>query len=153
MTTWKINPAWEDAPYDLPWLFKPQSINIMPKPKGTICIDFDGVIHSYVQPWINATTIPDPPVYGAFDFIIRCQEQGFQVAIFSSRSHQEGGIPAMIAWFKEHGFYNTDSLDFPREKPPALIYIDDRGFCFRGEWPSAHFLETFRPWNRADDAK
>lgn len=114
----------------------------------TICIDFDGVIHSYVQPWAGAEVIPDPSVFGAFGFIIACQEAGFQVAIFSCRSHQPGGVQAMVEWFKNYGFMNTDSLDFPVTKPQAVIYIDDRAFLFKGEWPTMHFLETFRLWNR-----
>ena len=126
--------------------------NIIDGIKKTICIDFDGVIHSYVQPWIDATTIPDPPVYGAFDFINRCIADGYPGAIHSSRSHQLGGTAAMKAWLTEHGF-DASTVQFPQEKPPAVIYIDDRGFCFKGEWPTFQFLDTFRPWNRADDAK
>lgn len=115
-----------------------------------ICIDFDGVIHSYVQPWINATTIPDPAVFGAFPFIRDSQSAGYRVAIFSSRSHQPGGIEAMKNWLKEAGLEQEaiDKIEFPKEKPPALIYIDDRAFHFKGEWPTIHFLNTFRPWNR-----
>ena len=121
----------------------------------TICIDFDGVIHSYVQPWVGATIIPDPAVYGAFDFIKRCIADGYTVAVFSSRSRYQDGIDAMRKWFIEHGLdeETLHLIQFPVEKIPAVIYIDDRGFCFRGEWPNAHFLKTFRPWNRADDAK
>ena len=159
MKNWKINPAWEDAPYDPSWIFKtpltnPMS-NIIDGIQKTICIDFDGVIHSFVQPWISATVIPDPAVYGAFDFIKRCIADGYTVAVFSSRSHQFRGIDAMKAWFIEHGLDETtlQQIQFPQEKPPAIIYIDDRGYRFIGEWPTAHFLETFRPWNRADDAK
>lgn len=127
----------------------------MSKFKGTICLDFDGVIHSYVQPWIDATTIPDPPVYGAFEFIQRCIADGYTVAIHSSRSHQLGGTAAMKAWFIEHGFdqETLKLMQFPQEKPPAILYIDDRGFCFTGTWPTAHFIETFRPWNRSDENK
>jgi hypothetical protein len=117
----------------------------------TICIDFDGVIHSYVSPWIDATIIPDPPVFGAFQFIELCLQNDFKVAIFSSRSGQPRGIEAMIQWFQSSGFQSADSrLDFPKEKPPAVIYIDDRAFLFKGEWPTVNYLKTFRPWNRGD---
>jgi hypothetical protein len=121
--------------------------------KGTICLDFDGVIHSYMQPWIDAITIPDPAVFGAFEFITQCLDDGYAVAVHSSRSHQLGGTAAMKEWFKTSGFERVDELMFPQEKPPAIIYIDDRGYRFTGVWPDRHFLETFRPWNRSDDDK
>ena len=34
-----------------------------------LCLDFDGVIHSFTSGWRGAGIIPDPPVPGALDFI------------------------------------------------------------------------------------
>ena len=53
--------------------------------KKTLCLDFDGVVHSYTSGWKGALTIPDPPVAGALRFIIEA-DQHFKVAIFSSRA-------------------------------------------------------------------
>lgn len=53
--------------------------------KPTLCLDFDGVLHSYSSGWKGADIIPDPPVAGAADFIIEAQ-QHFIVAVYSSRS-------------------------------------------------------------------
>lgn len=117
-------------------------------PKKTICLDFDGVIHAYTTPWQAAHIIPDAPVPGAFDFITECLDNGFRVAVFSSRSHQLGGTRAMQSWFQLHHFPDTDHIDFPQEKPPAVLYIDDRGFHFQGTFPSMDFLKSFQPWNR-----
>ena len=65
--------------------------------KPILCLDFDGVIHSYTSGWKGARNIPDPPVPGALDFILAAQAQ-FTVAILSSRSHQWGGRRAMRLW-------------------------------------------------------
>ena len=62
--------------------------------KPILCLDFDGVIHSYTSGWKGADVIPDPPVDGALDFLERASAH-FDVQIFSSRSNQPGGIEAM----------------------------------------------------------
>ena len=69
--------------------------------KPILCLDFDGVIHSYTSGWKGARIILDPPVPGALDFILAAQAQ-FTVAILSSRSHQWGGRRAMKRWMRNH---------------------------------------------------
>lgn len=69
--------------------------------KPILCLDFDGVIHSYSSGWKGAAVIPDPPVPGALEFIREAVEH-FDVQIFSSRSHQWGGKRAMKRWLREH---------------------------------------------------
>lgn len=39
-------------------------------------------------------------------------------------------------------------ISFPKNKPPALVTLDDRAITFEGEWPSIDDLREFRPWNR-----
>jgi hypothetical protein len=53
--------------------------------KPILCLDFDGVIHSYSSGWKGAAVIPDPPVPGALPFIVAAMEK-FTVAIHSSRA-------------------------------------------------------------------
>src|SRR5262245_1372983 len=67
--------------------------------KPILCLDFDGVIHSYTSGWKGVDVIPDPPVPGALDFIDKAREH-FIVAIYSSRSGQIGGKHAMTEWLK-----------------------------------------------------
>ena len=127
--------------------------------KPILCLDFDGVIHSYTSGWRGAAKIPDPPVNGAIAFIIEAVDH-FDVHIFSSRSNQEGGIDAMQQWLAYHWsqYHEEPPVDFlslartmikwPTEKPPALVTIDDRAITFTGEWPDMQSLLEFKPWNK-----
>ncbi len=129
----------------------PNQLKVLP----ILCLDFDGVIHSYTTPWINAATIPDPPVEGAIEFLLQALEH-FTVVIYSSRSGQRGGIDAMVAWLKQHAsdcWDNDDhdglcNIEFASEKPAAFLTIDDRAICFDGTWPSIESLKSFKPWNK-----
>jgi len=127
--------------------------------KPILCLDFDGVLHSYASGWKGADRIPDPPVDGAMDFIMRATNH-FRVAIFSSRSNQPGGIDAMKAWlrhkFTDH-FITCEpgmradvlaEIEWPTEKPAAFLTIDDRALTFDGTWPSIDTLKAFQPWNK-----
>lgn len=124
--------------------------------KPILCLDFDGVIHSYTSRWQGAEVIPDPPVDGAIGFMLDALHR-FDVVIFSSRSNQDGGIDAMRAWLKEHAgncWYESlqgpglEDVRFVKEKPPALVTIDDRAITFTGEWPSLDQISNFKPWNK-----
>lgn len=127
--------------------------------KKTLCLDFDGVVHQYVSPWVDAVTIPDPPVPGAVEFLQHASRY-FTVAIFSSRSHVVGGVEAMQTWLLSHmraehraGVnpveFVTQTIRWPRQKPPAHLYIDDRGMHFDGNW--GHYdpvkLLEFKTWS------
>lgn len=119
--------------------------------KPILCLDFDGVIHSYTSGWKAADVIPDPPVPGAMDFL-REAVKHFRVAIFSSRSNQPGGLDAMkdyVALNSQSGFHDPiEDIEWPLEKPPAFVTIDDRAITFTGEWPSMDSLLAFKPWNK-----
>jgi hypothetical protein len=60
--------------------------------KPILCLDFDGVIHSYISGWCGARNIPDPPMPGALNFIAEAIEEGWDVVIHSSRARHFGGI-------------------------------------------------------------
>lgn len=129
--------------------------------KPILCLDFDGVIHSYTSGWKGAATIPDPMVAGALHFIWDAQKY-FTVAVYSSRSGQLGGIAAMQEYLRKHaansfdegpwcddphlGFLNQ--IEWPTEKPPAMISLDDRALTFTGSWPNINKLRDFKPWNK-----
>ena len=124
--------------------------------KPILCLDFDGVIHSYTSGWKGADRIPDAPVPGAIDFILGALLH-FDVQIFSSRSNQSGGIAAMKDWLCKYiepitTLHAADIVEneikWPTEKPPALVTIDDRAVTFTGTWPSFESLLSFKPWNK-----
>lgn len=122
-----------------------------------LCLDFDGVVHSYTSGWKGARNIPDEPVEGAFMFIALALVNDWDVVIHSSRARYWGGISAMRAWLKNHsGNMWWDSpagsglerVRFVRWKPSALITIDDRALTFTGKWPTFNELSAFKPWNK-----
>ncbi len=131
--------------------------------KPILCLDFDGVLHSYESGWQGATIIPDPPVAGTIAFLYEAI-QYFDVCIFSSRSHQAGGIDAMMDWLSmwEEAWLAAErskgqpqmrttlllNIRWPTEKPAAFLTIDDRALTFTGKWPNMETLRTFRPWNK-----
>jgi hypothetical protein len=128
--------------------------------KLLLCLDFDGVLHSYSSGWKGADVIPDLPVLGAMAFLWTATDH-FRVVIFSSRSSQPGGMKAMINWtakhFREQFPGPADrpqveaklhQIEWPMEKPPAFLTIDDRAITFTGEWPDIETLMAFKPWNK-----
>lgn len=112
--------------------------------KPILCLDFDGVIHSYTSGWKGADVIPDDPVPGAIE-LIKQASIPFEVMIYSSRNHQRGGIEAMRGWFIRHGL-DLPLSAFPLSKPPAFLTLDDRVITFLGEWPNIDALLKFKPW-------
>ena len=131
--------------------------------KPIICLDFDGVIHSYGSGWKGAAVIPDPPVLGAMQFLRALFEDGrFTTAIHSSRSKSLRGRWAMQRYIRrelieEFGHQIgpcmdplyieiLDAIRWPWFKPAAFLTIDDRALTFRGVWPELAALSAFRTW-------
>jgi hypothetical protein len=121
-----------------------------------LCLDFDGVLHSYASGWQGPNVIPDPPVAGAFGFL-REAGQHFTLAVYSSRSHEPGGVEAMRAWLHQWAARELppgtdlsflERIQFPTHKPGAAVTLDDRALTFTGEWPSVETLKNFRPWHQ-----
>ena len=116
--------------------------------KQTVVFDFDGVIHSYTSGWQATEIIADPPVPGIKEAIEEIRAAGYEVVVVSTRCATMSGYGAIRAWLDDHGI-EVDGLR--TEKPPAIVYIDDRAICFDGD-PSKLLrkIQRFEPWNRKD---
>jgi hypothetical protein len=127
-----------------------------------LCLDFDGVVHSYKSGWQGADVIPDDVTPGFFEWLDEAA-QFFRIIVHSSRSKETGAIEAMQLWFyhqrkkwRAAGGVSPikDSrpveVEFVENKPAAFISIDDRALTFDGNWQ--HYrpadLLNFRPWNK-----
>ena len=97
-----------------------------PAPK-TVCIDFDGCLADY-HGWKNTDTL-DPPYPGAKEFVERVLATGYRVVIHTTRRSVR-----VEAWLYQWKF---PSVDVSNVKPKAMVYIDDRGFRFTGDWDAA----------------
>lgn len=127
--------------------------------KPTLCIDFDGVIHSYERGWQNGE-IYGTIVPGFFEWAEQAAKL-FKLVIYSSRSKDEKGAMAMTAWFiaqrkkwrEAGGMHETTdplSFEFAHEKPAAWVTIDDRAIQFRGDWKAPELspekLREYKSW-------
>jgi hypothetical protein len=121
--------------------------------KEILSVDFDGTLSDYKK-WHGADIINDPPIPGAMAFLKEATDH-FRVAIFSSRSNLPGGIAAMQGWLAKHNRQPDGSypdwlllLEWPVDKPPAQVSLDDRAIPFNGIYPSMETLRNFKPWNK-----
>lgn len=119
--------------------------------KPILCIDFDGVIHSYEKGWQGGViygTVTD----GFFEWATLASEW-FELVIYSSRSKDPEMLERMQSWMKAQMLTAEVMLNFTyaSQKPPAFLTIDDRALTFHGSWSDGHLdpanLRTFKPWN------
>lgn len=103
----------------------------------TIALDFDGVIHSYVNGWTGE--IPeDTPMEGIEEFMKSLTAKGWILKIFSTRNPEH--IQNWLKNYELEGYIKS----IHSEKIPAKLYIDDRGYHFDGDFKKAEdFIDTF----------
>lgn len=126
--------------------------------KPILCIDFDGVIHSYERGWQDGT-IYGNVTPGFFDWV-REVKQHFRLVIYSSRSKTKLGIAEIKNWLEDqiHNAYenpkpiHVGDFEFAHEKPAAFLTIDDRAITFNGDWSvlDVEFLRNFKPWTQRE---
>ena len=120
------------------------------KNKPTVAIDFDGVIHSYTSGWQGADKCQDGLVAG-IDCAIADLRKDHKVIVVSSRAATPEGRVAIRDYLKK---YNIEVDGIQAEKPPAIVYIDDRAICFNGFTGTlAKQVREFKPWYRRDIEK
>ena len=92
-----------------------------------ICLDFDGVLHSYTHGW-TGTRPTDLPTPGAVMFTRWLLQRGYQVVVQSTRARLTDGHQAILDWLKHYGF--PYAIGVVTEKPAACLYVDDRAWRF-----------------------
>lgn len=108
--------------------------------KYTVCVDFDGVLTDY-SGWKGEDHF-DSPREGAKEFLEELANE-YKVVILTTRPSDK-----VWAWLREHGLdkWVTDVTD---RKPPALVYVDDRAVCFRGNFRHTLYdIRAFEPYWR-----
>jgi hypothetical protein len=93
----------------------------------TVCLDFDGVIHSYTSGWNGGAPPRDRPSDGALDFVNSLLSGGFRVVYLTVRAETEHGKDGVQKWLVRYGFPLAEITD---KKPPAIAYVDDRAVAY-----------------------
>lgn len=131
--------------------------------KPILCVDFDGVIHSYEKGWQDGA-IYGTATAGFFPWLAKAKEH-FRITVYSSRSKTPEGIEKMRRWLENQEcewLLNTSAgananlagnvgcIEFAHEKPPAFLTIDDRAVTFSGSWEALdpETMSHFKPWNQ-----
>ena len=96
----------------------------------TVCLDFDGVVHSYQSGWQGEATVADPPIHGV-DRAISQLRKDYRVVIYSVRCESDTGRAAIEQWLAKH---RIEVDEICASKPPAFVYVDDRAIRFTGNW-------------------
>lgn len=129
--------------------------------KPTLCLDFDGVVHSYEEGW-KGGVIYGSVVPGFFEWAARASEH-FELVIYSSRSKDPDLRRKMMDWLRAREwewrgtpttepqpYLPEDVFRFAHEKPAAWLTIDDRAIRFDGDWKAPELspaaLLAYKPW-------
>lgn len=115
--------------------------------KRRIVFDFDGVVHRYSKGWQDGS-IYDGPVLGIKQVIDALRNvDGYEVVIMSTRSRDEKGKKAIQEWLDKYNIY-VDGIY--SDKPPAMIYVDDRAVCFDGDCDNLiKQIRSFKTWQES----
>ena len=73
------------------------------------------------------------------------------MVVVSTRCKNESGMSAIYAYLEKHNIVVDDVM---AEKPPAIVYIDDRAICFDGKSDELlEKIEKFEPWYKRSEQK
>ncbi len=118
--------------------------------RWTVAVDVDGVLHQYDGNWQGAEVLNGLPVPGAIKWLEIITEE-YDVAICSTRCATPEGCLAIKLWLQKHGIspLALSRITVEAGKPPALLYVDDRGWRFDGiNWPLPEDVRDASPWWR-----
>lgn len=115
--------------------------------RKTVVFDFDGVIHSYTSGWKGAENITDSLVPGIKEALIDLSKD-YEIIVVSTRCKTREGRAAIEKYFESNGLLGVVSRVLS-EKPPAIVYVDDRAICFDGHPETLRErIDSFKPWNK-----
>ena len=114
-----------------------------------LCIDFDGVLHSYTSGWQGIDVIPDAPVRGAIPMTYLYLEE-FSVAVYSARSAQPAGIAAMKDWLRHQAMQfrmalQVGQFDSVLEQMPLAMVADWQPLFDKGALVDRLIFPTVKP--------
>ena len=111
--------------------------------KKTIVFDFDGVIHRYSKGWQDGS-IYDKPTEGIKETIEELRKE-YKIIVVSTRSATEEGRKSILDWLDKYGIEVDDVI---AEKPPAIMYVDDRAVNFNGNCKTLmRDIKNFKCWS------
>ena len=75
------------------------------------------------------------------------KEVGTRHALLDAFQEELGTIEPWDELLKSAARKIVRTIEWPRSKPPAVLYIDDRAYRFTGSnWPSVDEIKSFQPW-------
>jgi hypothetical protein len=105
--------------------------------KPTICLDFNGVLDTYIG-WKGEDYFY-PPRQGVAEFLNELSKLDYRVVILTTIETEK-----VRKWLRENGL-NGLVEEVSNIKPPAFVYVDDRAICFRGSFQQTlKEIESFK---------
>jgi len=117
-----------------------------------LCCDLDDVINRY-DGWIGEgyKVVNGKSMPGVNEVLDELRNEGWLVLVHSTRCNFKGGVVATAKWLEDNGI-RVDGVCY--NKPPADIYLDDRGLNFEGNWPNMlDKIRKFKTWKKLEEEK
>ena len=102
----------------------------MTEKEKIIAVDFDGVIHDYLNP-IEGRRM-GAPITGAKECLHQLHLNGYKIVVFSNRGNSDAGVKSITDFME---YYHLEYDEVTATKPNAIAIIDDRAIHF-DNWSS-----------------
>jgi len=116
--------------------------------ENNLCIDFDGVIHTYDRGWHDGTCYGDP-IQGSLEAIIELSKK-YRIVIFTAKAkpsrplvNGKTGTELVWEWLTQYGIADCIA-EVTAEKPRGFLYIDDNGYRFKNWNDTLKFVEGLK---------